>query len=47
MSVTNYLVDMYHTFDNGGPLHWKRVLKRVLKWINWYLIQVRSCDPYF
>ena len=45
MSERNYLVDIYHTFDSGGSLHWKGVIKRVLGCINWYSIQVRSCDP--
>ena len=30
MSPTNYLVEIYYTFDNGGPFHWKGIMKRVL-----------------
>ena len=30
MSPTNYLVEIYHTFDSGGPLLSKGIMKRVL-----------------
>ena len=45
MSATNYLVDICHMFDGDGPLHWKGVITRFLESLNYYPIQVRSCDP--